>query len=250
MIKQISFILTTILFFGFCAPVFCEVSGNTNTIDSNFVGDPIIESEYKLGPGDVVDINLIVKDNSLLIENKLTIGPDGKIYFPKVGEISLLGLTIPAARKVVDKTLKNIYNEKYSISFRLIQPRPVQLYLSGSENRPLYIGEKKFVYVYGEVPHTGRFEYIPGRRFSDYLSYAGGPTPKSALGSATLTRQNHKYSINGTDVIFNGNSENDMLIQPGDVINVPSQFFYFTDFGSFSSMILTFVALYNTFIMK
>jgi protein involved in polysaccharide export with SLBB domain len=213
-----------------------------------FVGDTIVENEYKLGPGDQLEANLIVGNNALAIENNLIVGPDGKIFFPKVGEINVVELTIPQAKKLMDEKIRKIYAEKYTFSLLLRQPRRVQIYLTGSEDKPLYLGEKKFVSVYGEVYRSGRFEYLPGKRFSDYISYAGGPAPRAHLSMATITRQNKKYSINGSDVIFNGNASKDMGIEPGDVINIPAQFIYFTDLGSFSSTVFTILALYNTFI--
>jgi polysaccharide export outer membrane protein len=201
-----------------------------------------------LGPGDQLEANLIIGDNALSVENKLLIGPDGKIFFPQVGEIGLMGLTIPQAKKLIDSRIKNIYKEKYTFSLRLLKPRQVQIYLTGSEEKPLYIGEKKFVSVYGEVARSGRFEYLPGKKFSDYISYAGGPLPRANLSVTTITRQNSKYYINGSDVIFNGNTAKDLEIEPGDVINIPAQFVYFTDLGSFSTTVFTILALYNTFL--
>lgn len=234
---------------GLTAATFAQEGGGPvgNNIDY-FVGDTIVEKDYILGPGDQLEANLIIGDNALAIENKLTVGPDGKIFFPKVGEINVVGLTIPQAKKIIDKKIKSIYSEKYTFSLLLRQPRRVQIYLTGSEDKPLYLGEKKFVSVYGEVPRGGRFEYLPGKRFTDYISYAGGPSPRANLSMATITRQNQKYYINGSDVIFNGNTSKDMVIEPGDVINIPAQFIYFTDLGSFSTTVFTILALYNTFI--
>jgi len=224
------------------------VAQDAGSFSDYFVGDTIDETSYKLGPGDQVSANLIVGNNDLSFDYNFVIGPDGKIFFPKVGEIDLLGKTIPEAKDLIDEKIEAAYKEKYELSFRLAQPRRVQIYLTGSEQKPLYISEKKFVSVYGEVAKGGRFEYLPGKKFSDYISYAGGPTPRANLALATITRQNEKFSIDGSDVIFNGNTSKDMEIMPGDVINIPAQFFYFTDFGSFSNMLLTMVLLYNTFV--
>ncbi|OGC11397.1 hypothetical protein A3K48_02635 [candidate division WOR-1 bacterium RIFOXYA12_FULL_52_29] len=230
------------------SPVFPQLDSSVADMNDGYiVGDNIDESVYKLAPGDMVEANLIVGENDLSLNYKFTVGPDGKIFFPKVGEMLLLGKTLPEAKKLISDKIKGVYSEKYLFSFRLIQPRKVQIYLTGSEDKPLYVGEKKYVSVYGEVAKAGRFEYIPERKYSDYISYAGGPTPRANITFSTITRKDKKYNINGSEVIFNGNAKDDMAIEPGDVINVPAQFFYFSDFGSFSSMILTFVALYNTF---
>lgn len=214
-----------------------------------FVGDAIVESDYRLGPGDQVSANLIVLNNDITIDYVFTIGPDGKIYFPHIGEIVLLGLTIPEARKLVNLKIRRIYKEKYRFSFRLIEPRKVQVYLSGADDKPIYIGEGKFVYVYGEVDKSGRFVYLPGKKFSDYISYAGGPTEQASLHAATISRKDKKFRINGSDVVFNGDSVQDITILPGDVIYVPRNFFYFSDFASFANTILLALTLYGA-VMK
>ena len=114
----------------------------------------------------------------------------------------------------------------------------------------LFEGKETFIYVYGEVNRSGRFEYVPGRRVSDYISYAGGPTAKALLGSVSLTRQESgkpkKYDLDVSDILYNGNSKNDIEVVGGDVINVPGNFFYFADFGGFINTLLLGLTLYNT----
>lgn len=266
--KKIVWALIVTFVFTFCSPIYAleawrlsEVNipagpsvGTTgvSTINaaSNYSGNAIVEDEYQLAPGDQVAVNLIVGDNDMSISQVFSIGPDGKIYFPNIGEIDLLGLTIPKAKELIDKKIKESYKEKYSFSFRLSQPRRIQIYLTGSEDKPLYIGEQKFVSVYGEVARAGRFEFLPGKKFTDYISYAGGPTARANLSFASITRRNQKITINGSDVIFGGNSSADLEIMPGDVINVPTQFFYFNDFASFTSLLFTMLAFYTTFIKR
>ncbi|MBU0630341.1 MAG: SLBB domain-containing protein [Candidatus Margulisbacteria bacterium] len=115
----------------------------------------------------------------------------------------------------------------------------------------LFEGKETFVYVYGEVNKSGRFEYVPGKRLSDYISYAGGPTARALLSGTTVSRgengQARKINIDVADAIYNGKKEKDIELIGGDVVNVPGNFFYFSDFSSFASMIFTGVALYNTF---
>ena len=212
------------------------------------MGDTIIESEYKLGPGDQIEANLIVGDNAAAVDHKFVVGPDGKIYFPRVGEIYLLGLTVPEAKELIDYKISEIYKEDYVFSFRLNQPRKIKVYLTSSDSEPLYVSERKFVSVYGDVARRGRYEYLPNKGFSDYISYAGGPNDSASLSAATVTRGKHKYYINGSKVIFDGDRSEDIEIMPGDVINVPKRFIYFSDLASFSSVVLTILGLYNTFL--
>lgn len=121
---------------------------------------------------------------------------------------------------------------------------------SGEKDKLLFEGKETFVYVYGEVASRGRFEYIPGRKLSDYISYAGGPSERAVLSSVTVTRQINgkpeKYSINVSDILYNGSSMNDIEIMGGDVINIPKNFFYFSDFPSFVNTVLLAFTLYAT----
>jgi protein involved in polysaccharide export with SLBB domain len=217
---------------------------------SNYSGNTIDENIYKLGPGDQIAVNIIIGDNDRTVDSVFTIGPDGKIYYPKIGELYLSGLEITKAKELINKKIKQIYNGQYSFSLRLLQPKLVQLYLSGADNKPAYMVENNFVYIYGEVAKAGRFEFLPNKKFSDYISYAGGPTARASLSAATITRAGKKYNINAADVIFNGNLKADMEIMSGDVVNVPNQFFYFNDFYSLTSLLYAFLAFYSTFIKK
>lgn len=123
---------------------------------------------------------------------------------------------------------------------------------NGINDKLLFEGKETFVYVYGEVSKSGRFEYVPGKKISDYISYAGGPTTKALLNYTSLTRQENgrpkQYSIDVSDVIYNGNQKKDIEVMGGDVIRVPGNFFYFNDFASFVNTILLGLTLYNTVI--
>lgn len=306
---------------------------------------PIDEKSYRLGPGDLLSIHIIVGESDLFIDHTLLVGADGKIFFPNIGEIYLSGLSLKEAREKIDQKIKSVYPTSYNLYILLSQPKRVKIYVagmikspgplsvydnmrvsevlslaggvvSGGSNRYVYIkrkgfdnktslikadlfeayrgrdlskdyriqagdiieipdsqnelvsqgkinsesdkllfeGKETFVYVYGEVARAGRFEYIPGKKLSDYISFAGGPTGRALLGSVTLTRhidnKPQKYKINVSDVLYNGNAENDVEIYGGDVINVPSNFFYVTDFSSFINTVLLGLTLYSTVIRK
>lgn len=109
---------------------------------------------------------------------------------------------------------------------------------------------KSYVYVYGEVAKSGTFGYVPGQRISDYINVAGGPTAKASLGGVTVTRLEEGkpkvYRIDLSEIMLKGIKENDIEIHAGDVIQVPGNFFYFSDFPSFANTVLLALTLYNT----
>jgi len=304
---------------------------------------PINPDSYRLGPGDILGIHIMITESDLAIDYLLQIGADGKIFFPNVGEIYLSGIYLNQAKGEIAAKVKSVYPEKFNLYVNLSQPKKVKIYLtgmvknpgpftfydnqrisevieqaggfaSGASNRYVYIkrkdeegnskllkadifnayrgkdikndiriqagdiieipdaanqlisdltteagsekdkllfeGKETFVYVYGEVGRSGRFEYIPGKKLSDYISYAGGPSTRALLSGVTLTRkengQSKKYQINASDVLYNGDVKNDLEVHGGDVINVPGNFFYFGDIASFINTILLGLTLYTT----
>ncbi|GAG39849.1 unnamed protein product, partial [marine sediment metagenome] len=108
---------------------------------------------------------------------------------------------------------------------------------------------KSYVYIYGEVSRGGTFGYVPGQTLSDYINVAGGPTARANLDSVTVTRQEDGrpkvYHINASQILHRGETEKDLEIIPGDVISVPGNFFYFSDFASFANTVLLALTLYT-----
>ena len=111
---------------------------------------------------------------------------------------------------------------------------------------------EEYVYVQGDVSKTGRQNYDPGKKMSDYLNLAGGPLAKADLSGVTVVRSNRDKSkvinVNAYNILRLGNKNEDIEILAGDVINVPGNFFYVNDFASFSSIIMTAVGLYNVLV--
>lgn len=108
-----------------------------------------------------------------------------------------------------------------------------------------------YIYLYGEVARSGRFSYLPGKKLSDYLNLAGGPTARANLGFVIVNRINDgfgkskTFQINVSDILYRGVKKNDIEIMAGDIITVPTNFFYFSDFGSFANTILLGLSLYT-----
>ena len=109
---------------------------------------------------------------------------------------------------------------------------------------------KSYVYVYGEIARGGTFGYVPGQTLSDYINLAGGPKEKANLSATTVTRhengRSRVYHVNAADILQKGMADKDIEILPGDVINVPGNFFYVSDFTSFLNTILLALTLYTT----
>ena len=371
---------------------------------SSYVSLKTISDDYLLGPGDKLVAFLIVGDNAMSLDYSFIVNPEGKIFFPNIGEIYLYGLNLNQAKAKMAAKIRSKYSERFTLSLMITEPKKIKIYVTGQVANPgihtiygwsrvsevvkavgiaaggskrnvvikrdeeiinvdlyeiyykgktqkditvemgdvleipvmgsarvtimgevprpgqyelengeklkdalamagyvgvnsalskvAYLKRKKgeddfenhklnlysmflegnntqnielsdgdiisipaikaYVYVYGEIGAGGRFEYKPGLKLSDYLNLAGGPTEKANLSGTTVTRPEENnpkvYHINASDILHRGNTENDIEILAGDVINVPSNFFYFADFASFANTVLLGLTLYSAFV--
>lgn len=216
---------------------------------------PLVISEkayysYTLGSGDLLDIHIIVGDNALSLDYPLLISSAGTIYFPNIGPIKLTGLTIKQAEDKIRATISRRFTEPFAMTIVLNQPRMTRVFYGGDEYMPTLKNLEQYVYVYGEVSRSGRFNYFEGKKLSDYLNLAGGPSGRANLGGTTVTRtldgKPQVYTINASDILFKGVKTNDIQILEGDIINVPGNFFYFSDFASFANTVMLGITLFYT----
>lgn len=384
------------------SPAVSQVAASTAAAISQYVPQGSLPADYQLGPGDQLDVHLIVGDNALALDYNFVINPEGKIFFPNVGEIYLSGLTIPAAKNRMTQKIRSVYHERFSLSLMVSIPKQVKIYVTGQVSTPglktiydgsrisevvkavgvarggsnrnvlikrgeeiirvdlykiLYQGDitsdisvrmgdvievppmgsarvtimgevpragqyelkegerlkdalamagyvgvnsalsevaylkrqtgkddftnyklnlynmflksdesqnieladgdiisvpsiRAYIYVYGEVGKPGRIDYNPGLKLSDYLNSAGGPSVKANLAGTTVTRQENGkakvYRINASDILHSGDLKNDIELFGGDVVFVPGNFFYFSDFASFANTVLLAITLYST----
>src|SRR5208283_3076221 len=63
------------------------------------VSDIQVPSDYVVGPGDTLDIQLFGNESS---SYQLTVERDGRVNFPKLGPIAVSGLKFDAAREVIE----------------------------------------------------------------------------------------------------------------------------------------------------
>lgn len=365
-----------------------------------------LPEDYKLGPGDQLAVHMIVGDNALSLDYNFVINPEGKIFFPNVGEVSLSGLSLSEGKAKLIQKIKSVYPENFSLSMMITTPKLIKIYVTGQVSSPglkvvydgskisevaravgvasggsnrnviikrgneiikvdlykiLYLGDiasdinvrmgdvieipamgsarvtivgevprpgqyelkegerlkdalamagyvgvnsalsevaylkrqkgkeefvnyklnlydmflknddsqnieltdgdivsippiKAYIYIYGEVGRPGRIDFYPGLKLSDYLNLAGGPTVKANLSGVTVTRQENGkakvYHVNAGEILQKGNLKYDVELFGGDVVFVPGNFFYVSDFASFANTILLALTLYTTVVSK
>jgi len=83
------------------------------------------------------------------------------------------------------------------------------------------------VHILGEVRSPGSFDYSPSRRLIDYIGDAGGTTERSKLGEIRLVRGSaispQVTKLNLNDTIKHASEAGNPVLQPGDIVYVPSK---------------------------
>lgn len=155
--------------------------------------------DYRLGAGD--HVRIITYDESQL-SNTFTVGLDGKISFPLLGNVAASGLTTSQLAATISTDLKTGgYISAPSVSAQVTEYRPIS--------------------VLGEVNHPGQYPYQPGMTMLDAVALAGGFTYRAASGSATDWRPQGQNSGNAVE----GELTPGSALQPGDILTIGERYF-------------------------
>lgn len=159
--------------------------------------------DYQLGPEDVLDISVWREDT---LKGSFLVRPDGYISFPLVGEVLAQGRTADAVRDDVATRLKKYFSDPV-VSVTVVRVAAQKVYVIGRVNKP--------------------GEFVSGRYIDvlQALSMAGGLTPFAAPNDIRIMRRvgGRQVSIpfRYADVVKGRNVEQNITLQPGDVVVVP-----------------------------
>jgi len=131
---------------------------------------------------------------------------DGTIFYPYAGLIVVAGKTVEEIRKELTTRLGKNYIQNPQISVSVSGFRSQKIYVSGEVKAP------------GAVPLTDSPE-----RLTDAISAAGGYTPDADLSGATVSRGTAQFDVNLYRLFFAGDISQNMLLQDGDVVNLPDR---------------------------
>jgi polysaccharide export outer membrane protein len=161
------------------------------------------EGEYKIGPQDMLRIDVWKEAE---ITRTIPVRPDGKISLPLLNDVQAAGLTsIELGNAIRDGLKKYINNPQVTVTVTEINSRRV--------------------YVTGEVVRSGAMPLLPNMTVLQALSSSGGFTQFAKIKSIYVLRQENgkqvKHPFNYKEVIAGKKPEDDIALQPGDVIVVP-----------------------------
>lgn len=166
-------------------------------------------ASYKLGPSDLLSVT-VYPDATL--NRKERIDADGKISLPLVGTVSVAGATVLEAQAAVEKQLASYLKNPH-----------VTLFVEEYGNRQLF--------VLGEVKNPGSYAIPAGARLTalQAVTTAGGFTkvaaPKRAHVLRLVNGKSVDYAIDLNAVSRGGAADQDVVLEPNDVIYVPQSLF-------------------------
>jgi len=159
-----------------------------------------IPSDYVLGPGDSVHVQLFGNENG---NYSLQVARDGQINFPKLGPISVAG------QRFVDV--------KASLSARITRE------LIGVQSN-ISLGELRSVQIFllGDVSQPGSYTVSSLATVTNALFVGGGISDVGSLRNVQLKRGGRLVrTLDLYALLLRGDSSADERLQPGDVIFVP-----------------------------
>jgi len=161
-----------------------------------------IVDQYTVGVDDILEISVLQPDELLRVVN---VSPDGTISFPYIGTVKVKDLTIPKIQEKIQAALSDGYM-KYPV---------VVVSLQESRSRRFF--------VYGEVTKPGTYAIAENTTVLRAISMAGGFTKFGSSSRVKVLRPKENepgYETIKIDIkkVMNGDSENDILLSPGDMV--------------------------------
>ncbi|MEW6378732.1 MAG: polysaccharide biosynthesis/export family protein [bacterium] len=171
----------------------------TFRIDSNDHDD-----DYKIGAEDVLQISVWGNEH---LNQEVIVRPDGKISFPLVNDLRIIGLTTEDLRKIITEKLASfISNPEVSVVVKGINS--YKIYVIGAASSPGVIVLKRKT------------------NLLQFLAMSGGLTlaQNADLKKAYILRNNKRLPVDFEKLVEEGDINQNVDLLPDDVIYIPDNF--------------------------
>lgn len=159
-----------------------------------------IPADYKLGPGDVVKIQLFGKENR---EIELQINREGVVQLPELGPLSVAGMSFEDFKSFIAR----------QVSERFIG---VESSVSLGELRSIRI------FVLGDSRTPGSYSVSALSTLTNALYVSGGVLESGSLRHVQLKRDGKIVAeLDLYDLLLKGDTRNDYRLQAGDAVFIP-----------------------------
>jgi protein involved in polysaccharide export with SLBB domain len=98
-----------------------------------------INPDYRIATGDTL---LVQVWGGIEFQQEIIVDPKGNIFIPKVGPITVLGVSNQDLNRIVLKSVKRVYKSNVEVYVTLLTTQKVKVFLTGLVNKPgLYEGQ-------------------------------------------------------------------------------------------------------------
>jgi protein involved in polysaccharide export with SLBB domain len=164
------------------------------------VSDIPVPSEYVIGPGDRIEVQLIGNSRG---RHSLTVNRDGRIMFPELGPIAVAGMRFEELKARIEQR----------VSEQMIGTQAV---VTMGDLRSIR------VFVLGEAERPGSYTVSGLSTITNALFASGGVKTIGSLRNIQLKRNGQLVTrLDLYDLLLNGDTSNDVRLLPGDVIFIP-----------------------------
>jgi polysaccharide biosynthesis/export protein len=164
------------------------------------VNDVPVPSDYVVGPGDQLNVQLFGSENRTL---RLVVGRDGRVSFPELGPINVAGRAFERVASDLEQRVER-------------QMIGVRASVSMGDTRSIR------VFVMGEAARPGSYTVSGLATITSALYASGGINNIGSLRDIQLKRQGaviRRFDL--YDLLLRGDTSDDAKLLPGDVIFIP-----------------------------
>ncbi|RKP48308.1 polysaccharide biosynthesis/export family protein [Trinickia fusca] len=134
-----------------------------------------------------------------------TVSPDGTIFFPFAGRVSVAGKTAQQVREQLVKAL-GPYLKNPQLDVRVLAYRSQRVQVTGQIKAPGPL-------AITDVPLT----------LVDAITRSGGTADNADLQRVRLTRNGKFYQLDANGLLDRGDISQNVLLQDGDILNIPDR---------------------------
>jgi len=163
-------------------------------------GNYRLDSDFHLGYGDTVNVNLTGKIEST---HKLRIDREGNILIPSTGKVGIMGLSLDQAREAAQRMIDQKYSN-INLDLNLADVQNIRINVLGHAERP------------------GAYSVSPFCRIAEVLAVTTGPNQEGSISDIRLIRDGKRIAtFNIYDYIFKADQNKNLRLRQGDTIFIP-----------------------------
>jgi polysaccharide export outer membrane protein len=170
---------------------------------------PVEAGEYRIGPGDVLEVSVFGLDT---LDRTVRVLRDGSISLPLLGALKVAGMSLQEAERLLERLL---------LERKLVNDPQVSFFVKEYVSRG--------VSVQGAVERPGVYQMIQQRTLLEILGEAGGLSGRDSERAGqqifvireTEDGEQTRIEIDSEKLVNQGRAELNIPLLPGDVVLVP-----------------------------